>query len=119
MIIKISLLSNANGIFAEYERQNATKFIPSVSSLILASSSILRKFSVKAIDVGGKSAAVSINSVALASPKALFNKDEWASTSAPRFASNCAASKEAPLFGSFAQQAIVKGVCPILFSRST
>ena len=98
---------------------NPTMFLPSVSSLIWASSSIFRKFSVKAIEVGGKSAAVSINSVALAPPKALFNREEWASTSAPRFASNCATSKDVPLLGSFPPQAIVKGVSPILFSRST
>ena len=71
--------------------------------------------------VGGKSAADSISSVASSSPNTAVNKAECAATSAPRFASNFAASKHLPFDVSppTPPQAIVNGVSPILFSRST
>ena len=78
-------------------------------------------FSVSASAVGGKSAAVSIRSVALDSPNAVFKEAECASTSAPLFASSLAASKQVPLAGSppTPPHTMVNGVSPILFSRST
>ena len=95
--------------------------LPSESSIIWASSRIFLKFSVSASAVGGKSAAVSIRSVALDSPNAVFKEAECASTSAPLFASSLAASKQVPLAGSppTPPHTMVNGVSPILFSRST
>ena len=100
---------------------NNVRYLPSTLSFTLASSRILLRFSVNAIDVGGRSAAVSTSSVARASPNAVVNNAEWARTSAPRLESNVAASKQVPFEGSppTPPHTIVKGVSPTLFSRST
>ena len=87
----------------------------------MALSSIFLKFSVNAIEVGGKSAATSHKGLLRASPNTFSIKSECARTSAPLLANSSAASKHAPVdsFPAKPPQTIVNAVSPTPFSRST